>query len=95
MQTTPSSRSIRVKDLGGRRDRSYNHCRVCGGRTQFVEELVDNDFIYLAIMFALFGISVLFISFCDKIIGPDEAALSRGATDAPAPEFDESGEVAA
>jgi hypothetical protein len=44
---------------------------------------VKNDFTYVAIMFALFGLAVLFVAFCDKIIGPDEAALTQRATAAP------------
>jgi len=47
---------------------------------------VKNDFTYVAIMFALFGLAVLFVAFCDKIIGPDEAALTQRATGAPDPE---------
>ena len=47
---------------------------------------MKNDVTYVAIMFALFALSVLFVSFCDKIIGPDEAALTQRATSAPDPE---------
>lgn len=47
---------------------------------------MKNDFTYVAIMFALFGLAVLFVAFCDRIIGPDEAALTQPATGAPAPE---------
>jgi hypothetical protein len=50
-----------------------------------MEDLVKNDFTYVAIMFAMFALSVLFIRFCDKIIGPDEAAPTRRATSATDP----------
>jgi hypothetical protein len=42
---------------------------------------VQNDFTYLAILFALFAVSVLFVKACDKLIGPDDVALGRRADD--------------
>ena len=48
-----------------------------------VEALVQNDFTYVAIMLAMFALSVLFVAFCDKIIGPDEAALTQRVVGAP------------
>jgi hypothetical protein len=61
-----------------------------------VEDLVQNDFTYVAIMFALFAVAVLFVAFCDKIIGPDEPALTQGATGTtdPAPGVTEAREAA-
>ncbi|HVM65376.1 MAG TPA: hypothetical protein VMU14_10980 [Acidimicrobiales bacterium] len=42
---------------------------------------MQNDVTYLAIMFALFAVSILFIKACDKLIGPDDVALGRRAED--------------
>ena len=58
---------------------------------------MQNDFTYVAIMLAMFAVSVLFIAFCDKIIGPDEAALTQRVAGAPEPEPEvaEQAEVAA
>ena len=44
------------------------------------------DVIYLAVMFAFFGVAALFVVACDKIIGPDDVALREGLTTAPTPE---------
>ena len=44
------------------------------------------DLIYVSVMLAFFGIAALFVVACDKIIGPDEAALREGLTAAPTPE---------
>ena len=44
------------------------------------------DLIYVAVLFAFFGIAALFVLACDKIIGPDDVALREGLTGAPAPE---------
>jgi hypothetical protein len=41
------------------------------------------DVIYLAVVFAFFGIAALFVVACDKIIGPDDVALREGLTSAP------------
>jgi hypothetical protein len=62
-----------------------------------VEALVQNDFTYVAIMLAMFAHSVLFVAFCDRIIGPDEAALTQRVAGAPepGPEVAEPTEVAA
>ncbi len=42
---------------------------------------MQNDVTYLAIMLTLFAVSILFIKACDKLIGPDDAALGRRAED--------------
>jgi len=42
---------------------------------------MQNDVTYLAIIFILFAVSVLFVKACDKLIGPDEAALGTRAED--------------
>ena len=44
------------------------------------------DLIYLAALFAFFGIAALFVFACDKIIGPDDVALNEGLTTAPTPD---------
>jgi hypothetical protein len=51
-----------------------------------VEATVQNDVTYLAIMFALFAVSVLFVKVCDKLIGPDDMALGRRAEDSREPQ---------
>jgi hypothetical protein len=43
------------------------------------------DVIYLAVMFAFFGVAALFVVACDKIIGPDDVALREGLASAPTP----------
>jgi hypothetical protein len=43
------------------------------------------DVIYLAVMFAFFGIAALFVVACDKIIGPDDVALREGLASTPTP----------
>jgi len=44
------------------------------------------DLIYVAVLFAFFGIAALFVLACDKIIGPDDVALREGLGAAPTPE---------
>jgi hypothetical protein len=44
------------------------------------------DLIYIAVMFAFFGIAALFVVACDKIIGPDDVALREGLSASPTPE---------
>ena len=44
------------------------------------------DLIYVSVLIAFFGIAALFVVACDKIIGPDEAALRDGLTVTPTPE---------
>ena len=53
------------------------------------------DVIYLAVMFAFFGIAALFVVACDKIIGPDDVALREGLSVAPTPEPGTEQQVAA
>jgi len=36
-----------------------------------------NDFAFVAIIVAFFAVAVLFVAACDRIIGPDEDALTR------------------
>jgi hypothetical protein len=47
---------------------------------------VQNDLTYLAILFALFNVSMLFIKACDRLIGSDEEALGRSAEDSRQPD---------
>jgi hypothetical protein len=49
----------------------------------FPKEAEMADVIYLAILFAFFGVAALFVVACDKIIGPDDVALREGLTSAP------------
>ena len=44
------------------------------------------DLIYLAVLFAFFGIAALFVVACDRIIGTDDIALNEGLSTAPTPE---------
>jgi hypothetical protein len=46
---------------------------------------VQNDVTYVAIMLALFAVSILFIKACDRLIGQDDAALGRQAEDSRVP----------
>jgi hypothetical protein len=46
------------------------------------------DLIYLAVLFAFFGVAALFVMGCDRIIGPDETALREGLSTVPTPEAD-------
>jgi hypothetical protein len=46
------------------------------------------DLIYLAVLFAFFGVAALFVMGCDRIIGPDEAALREGLSTVPTPDAD-------
>ncbi len=41
------------------------------------------DLIYVASLFAFFAIAALFVVGCDRIIGPDEAALREGLSSVP------------
>ena len=47
---------------------------------------MQNDVTYLAIMLALFAVSVLFVKALDKLIGPDDVALGRRAEDSREPQ---------
>jgi hypothetical protein len=51
-----------------------------------VEGLVKNDVTFVAILVAFFVLSVLFVLACDRIIGPDEAALGEPQASEPEPE---------
>jgi hypothetical protein len=44
------------------------------------------DFVYMVTLVVFFGLAALFVVACDRIIGPDEAALAEGARGAPEPE---------
>jgi hypothetical protein len=46
------------------------------------------DLIYVAVLFAFFGIAALFVVACDKIIGPDDVALREGLSTSPTPDSD-------
>jgi|HubBroStandDraft_4_1064222.scaffolds.fasta_scaffold288601_2 hypothetical protein len=39
-----------------------------------------NDFAFLAIILAFFALLALFVTACDRIIGPDEEGLGRSTT---------------
>jgi hypothetical protein len=43
---------------------------------------VKNDLSYVAILVGFFLLSILFVVACEKIIGPDEAALAEGTAGA-------------
>jgi hypothetical protein len=47
------------------------------------------DLIYVAVLFAFFGIAALFVVACDKIIGPDDVALREGLSTTPEPEAEQ------
>jgi hypothetical protein len=49
------------------------------------------DLVYVASLFAFFGLATLFVIACDKIIGPDEAALAEEAAGPhePTPEIEQ------
>jgi hypothetical protein len=51
----------------------------CGGNR------VKNDLSYVAILVGFFLLSMLFVVACEKIIGPDEAALAEGPAGASEP----------
>ena len=40
------------------------------------------DLVYVALIFALTGIAALFVLACDKVVGPDAAALAERAREA-------------
>jgi hypothetical protein len=44
------------------------------------------DVVFVAVVILFFVLSGLFVWACDRIIGPDEAALAEGAQGTPEPE---------
>ena len=44
------------------------------------------DVVFMAVLIAFFVLAGLFVVACDRIIGPDEAALTEGRQVAPEPE---------
>ena len=44
------------------------------------------DLVFMVVLVVFFGLAGLFVVACDRLIGPDEAALSESARGAPAPE---------
>jgi hypothetical protein len=46
---------------------------------------MKNDVSYVLILVGFFLISILFVIGCDKIIGPDEAAITEGPSETPEP----------
>lgn len=46
------------------------------------------DFIYLLALAAFFVLAWLFVQGCDRIIGPDEAALAESHGQGPEPDLD-------
>lgn len=45
------------------------------------------DLLFVVVMLGLFGLTALFVEVCDRLIGPDDAALdAESAPAAPAPE---------
>jgi NADH:ubiquinone oxidoreductase subunit 3 (subunit A) len=56
---------------------------------------MKNDVTYLLILIAFFALAAVFVIACDKIIGPDEAALHERTTGEPEPEPEEREELAA
>ncbi len=54
---------------------------------------MKNDVSYVLILVGFFLLSILFVVACEKVIGPDDAALAEGAAGASEP--DEADEAAA
>jgi hypothetical protein len=44
------------------------------------------DVVYMVVLVAFFVLAGLFVVACDRIIGPDEAALAEASHNAPEPE---------
>jgi hypothetical protein len=44
------------------------------------------DVVFMLVLVVFFALAGLFVLACDRIIGPDEAALAEGARGAPEPE---------
>ena len=44
------------------------------------------DLIYVVVLLAFFAVAGLFVVACDRIIGPDEAALTEGGPEVIEPE---------
>jgi len=74
-------RRFRVASLGSGPAVAYKPVLSGDWRPRIWRQPVQNDVTYLAIMFALFAVSVLFVKACDKLIGPDEEALGRRSED--------------
>jgi hypothetical protein len=53
---------------------------------EFHKEAVMADLIYVSVLIAFFGLAALFVVACDRIIGPDDAALREGLSAEPTPE---------
>jgi hypothetical protein len=44
------------------------------------------DLVFMAVLVVFFVLAGLFVVACDRLIGPDEAALAESSRGAPAPE---------
>jgi hypothetical protein len=59
--------------------------------SELVEEAAMQDLVYMVVLVVFFVLAGLFVVACDRLIGPDDAALAEANRGAPAPSEPEDG----